>query len=246
VTDPGPVRAASPAVVTWKDYADTTTAAVHGDLAALARHNDASAADLRRAHEALVHNTERMIEELKDYVNRVFSEHGRAVALTTAQTAAQVLELTSTRAGLEYVNAVFSEHRRAIDGTLTANAKAIDIALVQVEKGIQGREQAVSQRFVDTQRAVETALVQVGVSQTAQQRAVEVALVQVEQRIEAVGSLSAERVDGVRREAVAALAASEKAIGKSETTYEKRFEPKPLSASRAAPPNPPGPRCAVR
>jgi hypothetical protein len=51
-----------------------------------------------------------------------------------------------------------------------------------------------------------------------------VALVQVEQRIQAVQNLSEERVGSVRREAIAALAASEKAIIKSEASSEKRFE----------------------
>lgn len=222
--DPGPMGAASPAVVTWKDYADTTTRSLHGNLAALGRQVEAGLADLRRADDHGAHAAERAVVDLKDYVNRVFSEHERAVNLTQAQTARQVQELSETRAGLEYVNALFNEHRIAIDGTAQANLRAIDLATAQVEQRVAGREAAIDQRFSDSQRAVETALVQVGTAQAAQQRAVEVALVQVEQRIAAVAALSAERVDGVRREAVAALAASEKAIVKSEATYEKRFE----------------------
>lgn len=78
--------------------------------------------------------------------------------------------------------------------------------------------------FLEHQRAIDAALVQVNAAQTIQQHAVEVALTQVEQRIQATQDLATEKVNSVRREALAALAASEKAITKSELANATRFE----------------------
>jgi len=58
----------------------------------------------------------------------------------------------------------------------------------------------------------------------AEQRAVEAALGQIDHRIEATKILVSERVDAVRREATVLLAASEKAISKSEGASERRFD----------------------
>jgi hypothetical protein len=232
--------------VTWKDYTDSSSAAVRSEVAGLGNHVDKIFAEHQRAADSALESIERQMSAFKEYVNRVFTEHERAVTLTQQQTAAQVAELHGTTARLEYVNAVFQEHRRAIDTTLSGNERAIEVALVQVEQRLEQRNGSVSQRFqdiqtqlelsqqgrkeyvdrvfVEQQRAIDTALVQVSATQTAQQRAVEVALVQVEQRIHVVQDLSEERVGSVRREAIAALAASEKAIIKSEASSEKRFE----------------------
>jgi hypothetical protein len=58
----------------------------------------------------------------------------------------------------------------------------------------------------------------------AEHRSVEAALRQIDHRIETMKILVSERVDAVRREATVALAASEKAITKSESASERRFD----------------------